>query len=319
MTNRERFIKTLKCEPIGGQVPTFELVFFLTMEAFGKVHPAQRRYDQWNQMSQRERTLHMNEMAQLYIDTAKRYGHSAIMIHPVLGDLENTQWLIETIREKSGDEYFLLAHGDPTWAIPDGNSMMDFAVKMYEDPDALNDESARRMEEALEFARKLHERGHGLDGFALCSDYCFNTNPFFSNEAFEELIVPYLKETIAEYRKMGYYSIKHTDGNMMPILKQIADCKPDAIHSLDPQGGVTIPEVRKIVGENIALCGNVNCGLLQTGTEEEATEDVMRSLREGMATGKGYVFCTSNCAYTGLPLERYEMMNELWKKYGHYK
>ena len=28
MTHRERFIKTLKCEPIGGQVPTFELVFF---------------------------------------------------------------------------------------------------------------------------------------------------------------------------------------------------------------------------------------------------------------------------------------------------
>ena len=39
MTHRERFIKTLKCEPIGGQVPTFELVFFLTMEKFGKVHP----------------------------------------------------------------------------------------------------------------------------------------------------------------------------------------------------------------------------------------------------------------------------------------
>ena len=63
-------------------MPTFELVFFLTMEAFGKIHPAQRHYEQWNQMSQAERNLHMNEMAQLYIDTAKRYGHSAIFIHP---------------------------------------------------------------------------------------------------------------------------------------------------------------------------------------------------------------------------------------------
>ena len=71
MTNRERFIRTLKCEAIGGQVPTFELVFFLTMEAFGKVHPSHRFYEQWNQMSYRERSLHMNEMAQLYIDTAK--------------------------------------------------------------------------------------------------------------------------------------------------------------------------------------------------------------------------------------------------------
>lgn len=63
------------------------------------------------------------------------------------------------------------------------------------------------------------------DGFTLCSDYCFNVNPFFSPEQFDEFIVPYLKEVIAEYRKMGYYTIKHTDGNIMPILKQMADCK----------------------------------------------------------------------------------------------
>lgn len=63
MTNRERFIKTLKCEPIGGQVPTFELVFFLTMEAFGKVHPSQRAYSQWKQRSRSEQVLHMDEMA----------------------------------------------------------------------------------------------------------------------------------------------------------------------------------------------------------------------------------------------------------------
>ena len=37
-----------------------------------------------------------------------------------------------------------------------------------------------------------------------------------------------------------------------------------------------------------------------------------------MATGRGYVFSTSNCAYTGLPLERYEMMIDLWRKYGNY-
>ena len=130
--------------------------------------------------------------------------------------------------------------------------------------------------------------------------------------------MPYLKQAIDEYRKLGYYSIKHTDGNIMPILKQIADCKPDAIHSLDPQGGVSIPEVRKIVGDDICLIGNVNCGLLQTGTDEEMRADVMRSLREGMATGRGYVFSTSNCAYTGLPLQRYETMIDLWKQYGNY-
>lgn len=318
MTNREKFIKTLKCEPVGGQVPTFELVFFLTMEKFGKVHPSHRFYEQWNQMSLSEKKLHMNEMAQFYVDTAKAYGHSAIFIHPNPGDLENTQWLLELIREKTGDEYYIMMHGDPTWAIPDGEGMMEFSMRMYEDAEGLNAESAARVEQSLEFARKLDEKGHLLDGFALCSDYCFNVNPFFSPDNFDEFIVPYLKEVITEYRKMGYYTIKHTDGNIMPIVKQMADCGPDAIHSLDPQGGVSIPEVRKIIGNDIALAGNVNCGLLQTGTDEECRQDVLRALQEGMANGRGYIFSTSNCAYTGLPLERYEMMMDLWKKYGNY-
>ena len=77
--------------------------------------------------------------------------------------------------------------------------------------------------------------------------------------------------------------------------------------------------MRKIIGNGIALAGNVNCGLLQTGTDEECRQDVLRSLREGMAEGGGYIFCTSNCAYTGLSLERYEMMMDIWKEYGNYE
>ena len=318
MTHREQFIKTLKCEPIGGQVPTFELVFFLTMEAFGRVHPTHRYYDQWDQMSKKEKDLHIRDMADLYILTAQRYGHSAIFIHPNPGGFEGTQRLLEAIREKTGDEYYIMMHGDVTHGIPDGEHMVDFSVMMYEEPEKLNDQSQRWLDANLELARKLDDAGHLLDGFALCSDYCFNVNPFFSEDMFDELIVPYLKAVIDGYRRMGYYSIKHTDGNIMPIVKQIADCKPDALHSLDPQGGVSIPAVREIVGNDICLIGNVNCGLLQTGTDEECQADVLRSLKQGMATGRGYVFSTSNCAYTGLPLERYEMMIDLWRKYGNY-
>lgn len=94
----------------------------------------------------------MHEMAQLYIDMAKAYGHSAIFVHPNPGGLENTQWLLELIREKSGDEYYIMIHGDPTWAIPDGDEMMEFSRRMYEEPQKMNEESRIRVEQALEFA-----------------------------------------------------------------------------------------------------------------------------------------------------------------------
>ena len=60
----------------------------------------------------------MNEMAQLYIDTAKAYDHSAIFVHPNPSGVEATQWLLELIREKSGDEYYIMMHGAPTCSIP---------------------------------------------------------------------------------------------------------------------------------------------------------------------------------------------------------
>ena len=319
MSHRDRFIRTLKREKIGGQVPHFELVFFLTMEAFGKVHPSHREYGQWNQMSLTEKKLHMEDMAGLYLDTARRFHHSGIFVHPNPGrTFEEIQWLLETIREKSGDEYYLTMHGDPTWSIPDGNTMMEFSRRMYEEPELLNEESERRTEACLELAARLDSHGHLLDGFTLCSDYCFNVNPFFSREKFEELITPYLSSVIRGYRELGYYTIKHTDGNIMPIADLLVDCGPHALHSLDPQGGVSLGTMMQTYGDRVALIGNVNCGLLQTGTDEECRADVLRSLHEGMQNGGGYLFSTSNCIYTGLPLSRYELMLSLWEQYGNY-
>ena len=317
MTGREKMIRAFRHEPIDGHVPHYENVFYLTMESIGKVHPNHRNFHQWNQMSVREKELQLQDTADCHLDIAEKYNHSAIFVHPSINEYEETRRLLEIIRERSGDEYLLMLIGDPTHAMPDGDNMMEFSVKMYEEPEVLLEESKGWMNEMLERARKFQGTGL-LDGFVMCSDYCFNTNPFFSSDIFDELIVPVLKETIAGYREMGYYSIKHTDGNIMPILEQMLDCKPDALHSLDPQGGVDLAEVKRIVGKRAALIGNVNCGLLQTGTDEEVREDVLRALRDGMPGG-GFIFSTSNCIYTGLPLERYEMMHRLWREHGVYR
>ena len=75
----------------------------------------------------------------------------------------------------------------------------------------------------------------GIDGFALCADYCFNSGPFLSPQMFSEFVTPYLARLIEAYRQMGAYVIKHSDGNIMPILDQLLSCNPHAIHSLDTQ------------------------------------------------------------------------------------
>jgi len=292
-------------------------VFFLTMEAFGKVHPLHRNYSQWDQMTEKERELHRKDIAEIHVMIAERFEHSAIFLHPNPGSLEETIRQLEKIREISGDKYFLMIHGDATFGIPQGKHMEAFIYRLADEPEKVKAEAEKMVHDALERAEKISKYKGLLDGFALCSDYCFNTGPFLSPSMFSEFITPYLAKLIRGYREMGFYTIKHTDGNIMPILDQLVEANPHALHSLDPQAGVDIAEVKRRVGNKVCLIGNVNCALLQTGTEEEVIESVRYALKHGMP-GYGYIFSTSNCIYTGLPLERYELMLKIWREEGNY-
>lgn len=316
LTPRERFIAALERRPLTGRVPHFELVFFLTMEAFGRVHPSQRSYGQWAQMEEKERRLHREDQADLYIATAERYEHSAIFLHPNPGGLDETLRLIDAVREKSGDHYFLMLHGDATYSIPSGSHMVDFSYQLVDNPDGMKAQADAHVNGALANAEAFRAHG-GLDGFALCADYCLNTGPFLSPNQFSEFVAPYLAKLIQGYRDMGFYAIKHTDGNIMPIIDQLVQANPHALHSIDPQAGVDIAEVKRLYGDRVCLIGNVNCGMLDTGTEEDVVESTRYALKSGMPGG-GYIFSTSNCIYTGMRLSRYELMLDVWRREGNY-
>ncbi len=313
---RERFIAALERRSVSGRAPHFELAFYLTMEAFGRVHPTHRHFEQWDQMTDAERRLHREDVAGVFIQTARHYEHDAIFLHPPVSRQDEVLRLIDVVRDQCGDEFFLMLHGDQTYAIPDGNNMLAFTVWLYEHLDEAKEDARRQVERGLAAAERYARHG-GLDGFALCSDYCFNTGPFLGPEMFAEVITPSLTQLCQGLRALGFYVIKHTDGDIMPIIDQLVDAGPHALHSLDPQGGVDIAEVKRGYGDRICLIGNVNCGLLQSGSEADVVESTRYALEHGMP-GYGYVFSSSNCIYTGLPLERYELMWRVWRNEGVY-
>ena len=237
-----------------------------------RVHPSHRYYSQWGQMEEQERELHRHDMADIYIATAERYGHSAIFIHPNPDEVDETIRTIDIIREKTGDRYFIMRHGDATFSIPDGTQMFGFAERLADDPDGLKREAQQMVDAAIRRAERYAKHG-GLDGFALCADYCFNTGPF-SVRHFAEFITPYLAQITKAYREAGLLRDQAPTATLCRSSTSLSRLAP-ALHSLDLQANVDIVEVKRRYGDQLCLIGNVNCAMLDTGTPEDIAESAV--------------------------------------------
>lgn len=302
MNPKERAIAALELREPDDIVPTFELEFQLTEEFFG------RNFLSLRDLSGKELDLAIGENAEFWLEIVETLGYSIIRT----GDTRMLRKLVDMGADK---EYLLCGEADGTMSIPNGESMVDQAVSLFERADEVKRGLEDSVDRAIEAGKSQLDAG--AECLTLCADYCFNHGPFLSPKMFSEFVTPYLHRLIEGHRQNGAYVIKHTDGNIMPILDQLVSCRPHALHSIDPQAKVSLGEMKKLVGDKVCLAGNVNCGLLQTGTDEEVEADILRSLREGMPGG-GYIFCTSNVAFKGMPRERYKLMLDLRQKHGRY-
>jgi uroporphyrinogen decarboxylase len=295
-------------------IPTFELEFQLTQEYFGKDFHTVKEWQ--NAISSKERERFIEDNAKLYIQIAEYFDYSIIMdsyaYYPSIAERLQS---VRKIKELTGDKYMIIVHGDATYSIPDGNDMLEFTYNLVDKKDETKSQAEKMVRDRTEQSKKFVDAG--VDGFALCSDYCLNTGPFLSPKMFAEFVTPYLAKLISEYGKMGMYTIKHTDGNILPIIEQLVACEPHALHSLDPQAKVDIKKVKKTYGNKVCLIGNVMCSLMQTGTEQEILESARYAMENGRPGG-GYIFSTSNVVFKGMPSKSYDLIMDYYKKNRNY-
>ena len=316
MTHRERAITALK-GGIPDFVPTFELVFYETGRDFdGRVFYGTRFLpaDGSSDLTL-ERICKKN--AGLYIDVARRFEHSIIYVtpfgYPPWTDMKSVRLTVTEIREQTGDEFCIMTAGDPTLKIP--QNPMAFVTTMYDEPEKLKAEAQSRLDAVIPVYDMTVEIG--ADGIVMTSDYAMNSGPFLSPDQFAEFVTPYLTGAIQEIHDRNLLAIKHTDGNLMPVMDQIAGANPDGLHSVDPMAGMDIKVIKEQFGSRMCLCGNVHTAWLQTGTPEQIRKSAEYCLEHGKPGG-GYIFCTSNCVFRGMPLESYDLIHSIWMAHRDY-
>ena len=313
MKPKERAIAALNLQEPDDIVPTFELEFQLTEELFGKGVRFLTGED-LKGTSGEERENLLIENALLMIRVADALDYSIIRVN-WLPTIEDEIFTIKFLKKEVGDEYLIACEAGGTYGIPSGESMEEFAYFLFDKREEAHQYAGRMRDWAIERSKRL--RDAGLDCVTQCTDYCFNAGPFLSPKMFSEFVTPYLQEIVGAQRDMGLYVIIHTDGNIMPIIDQLLSARPHALHSLDPMAKVDIREVKRLYGDKVCLCGNVNCAILHMESPRKVMIDTLRAIRDA-SPGGGHFLTTSNVPFKGMPLENYLAMLYIRQRFARY-
>ncbi len=186
---------------------------------------------------------------------------------------------------------------------------------------ALDQELVRNLVELsveinIEMAREVARRG--VDFVFTGDDYASANGPLMSPATFGELFAEPLKRVVSGFQQEGLPVIKHTDGNIKPLLDMIVDSGIDCLDPIDPIAGMEIDALKQQYGDRIALKGNVDCAHTLTFGSVEDTVRETKDVIQKAAAGGGLILSSSNSIHSSVKPGNYLAMWNAIRMYGTY-
>jgi len=157
----------------------------------------------------------------------------------------------------------------------------------------------------------------GADVIVVPGDLAGEQTTIMSPQHYREYIKPYHRELVEHTHRRGAKIVKHSDGNLWPILDDLLEVGFDGIHPIQPQC-MDIAEVKEYIAGQACILGNIDCRhLLVLGAEEEVEAAVKETIAKA-APGGGYIISSSNSIHPNCKPENYIAMVRAAHKYGVY-
>jgi len=189
-------------------------------------------------------------------------------------------------------------------------------MALVEEPELVRRLVQMSVEINIQMAREVAR--YGADFIFTGDDYASTDGPFMSPKCFREFFYPGMKRAIAGFHEAGLPVIKHTDGNIIPLIDMILDSGIDCLDPIDPIAGLDIGVMKQKYGDRVALKGNVDCAQTLTfGTEQQVVEETRAVIRKA-AAGGGLILSSSNSIHSSVKPGNYLAMWNAVRMYGKY-
>lgn len=224
---------------------------------------------------------------------------------------------IEEALEIYGDRYAVIVHLNDVFSLPRYlMGMENLLMAIVAEPALVQALVDLSVDVNLRMAKEVAARGVQI--VYTGDDVAWSKGPLMSPRHFRALFYPGLCRVMNGFKELGLHVIKHTDGNLWPIIDMIVDSGIDCLDPIDPLAGMDLGEVKARYGGRIALKGNVDCASLMTfGTPEETAAATREALRTGMPGG-GFILSSSNSIHSGVKPENYQALLRTLQAFGRY-
>jgi hypothetical protein len=142
--------------------------------------------------------------------------------------------------------------------------------------------------------------------------------PYLHPSSFHEYVVGYDEPMVRAIQSKGGFARLHCHGRLRRILDEIAATGCSGLDPIEPppQGDIELEEVRRRVGEQMVLFGNLEASDLENLPVEQFSVKIRQALVQGTSgQGRGFVLMASSCPYGRVLSERalcnYERMVEM--------
>ena len=176
------------------------------------------------------------------------------------------------------------------------------------------------MEKVLRCNLRIVQRAirAGAEVIILGDDYAGNQGPMMSPALFRRFLLPPLARMIAMIHEEGALCIKHSDGNLYPLLDLIVSAAPDGINPIEPVAGMDLKTVKRLVGHRVCITGNIDCAhLLPHGTPQQVRAAVRQAIADA-APGGGYILTSSNSIHSSCQPRNFVAMVQACREFGCY-
>ena len=226
------------------------------------------------------------------------------------------QAIKEAIARFEGKKAVVL-HSNDVFSIPSRlMSFSEFMIALIEDSVLVEGLISMTVDINLEMARQA--RKLGIKIIMTGDDYADNRAPFMSPDTFKTVFHPYFKKVMRGYKDLGFYIMKHSDGNIMPIIEMILDSDIDCIDPIQPVPAMSLEVIKKRYGDRVCIKGNVDCAhTLTFGSVSDVVSEVKECMRVAKP-GYGYICSSSNSIHSAVKPESYAAMLAAIKEYGKY-